>query len=206
MSAEPVEIENPALGYKIKYTLDSFIHEFATQASSFTGYPLFEEMQATDSSQKAIWQAKRMTAYNGSILHFMRSLYNRNLKEEGFEIQFIAKDQDIEQALKLSDFYAALNYTKDDSTQVVNFFPNQPEVAVIYKNETPEQEYFAQDDEQQKKYELSIITIAVDQSIAIEQNGYYYDQNDISISGYWAWEKQVIWFLMILNRNKLYLK
>jgi hypothetical protein len=25
--------------------------------------------------------------------------------------------------------------------------------------------------------------------IAIEQNGYYYDQKDILTSGYWSWEK-----------------
>ena len=25
--------------------------------------------------------------------------------------------------------------------------------------------------------------------LIIEQNGYFYDQNNLSISGYWAWEK-----------------
>jgi len=27
------------------------------------------------------------------------------------------------------------------------------------------------------------------ESLTIEQNGYFYDQNNLSISGYWAWEK-----------------
>ena len=185
----PVEIENLALGYKIKYTLDSFVHEFATTASAFTGYPLFEEIQTTDAAQQAAWQAKRLTAYNGSILHFMRSVYNKRLKEEGFEIQFVAKNNDKDTAIKLTNFYGALNYSKDDSTQVVDIVPNQPDVAVLYKNEEPEQEYFSGNDEAKRNFELSVISIAAAQSIAIEQNGYYYDQNDIITSGYWAWEK-----------------
>lgn len=185
----PVEIENNALGYKIKYTLDSFVHDFATQASAFTGYPLFEEMQTSDNAQQAAWQAKRLIAYNGSILHFMRSVYNRHLKEEGFEIQFVAKNNDKDTAIRVSNFYGALNYSKDDSTQVVDIVPNQPDVAVLYKNEIPEQSYFSGDEEGKKNFELSVINIAAAQSIAIEQNGYYYDQNDITISGYWAWEK-----------------
>ncbi len=189
LAGAPVEIENLALGYKIKYTLDSFVHEFATQASAFTGYPLFEEMQTADTMQQAAWLARRLTAYNGSILHFMRSVYNKRLKEEGFEIQFVAKNNDKDTAIKLLNFYGALNYSKDDSTQVVDIVPNQPDVAVLYKNEEPEQEYFSGSDEAKRKFELSVISIAPTQSIAIEQNGYYYDQNDITISGYWAWEK-----------------
>ena len=189
ISEGALEIENPALGYKIKYSLDSFIHEFGTQASTFAGYPLFEEMQPADDAQKATWHTKRVAAYNGSILHFMRSVYHRQLKEEGFEVQFIAKNEDAEKVLQLSDFYAALNYTKDDSTQVVDIVPNQPDVAVIYKNEQPEENYNIADAEKKNTFQWSVINIAAAQSIAIEQNGYYYDQNDISISGYWAWEK-----------------
>jgi hypothetical protein len=40
-----------------------------------------------------------------------------------------------------------------------------------------------------KDFELSILNINSSQAIAIEPNGYYYDQNDIIINGYWTWEK-----------------
>jgi CarboxypepD_reg-like domain len=189
LATAPVEIENAALGYKIKYTLDSFTHDYNTSVSTFTGYPLFEEMTSLDSTQNAIWHSNRMLAYNGSILHFMRSVYNKNLQQEGFEIQFVVNNNGTDTALKLGNYYAALNYTKEDSLQVVDIMPNQQQIAVVFKNEAPDKEYVLQNDEQPKSFQLSVMTIAAAQSIAIEQNGFYYDQNDITINGYWAWEK-----------------
>ena len=43
-------------------------------------------------------------------------------------------------------------------------------------------------DDAPKKYELSIIYDCT-ANYDIEQNGYYYDQNDITTTGYWTWEK-----------------
>ncbi|UEG51029.1 carboxypeptidase-like regulatory domain-containing protein [Ferruginibacter lapsinanis] len=185
----PLEIQNNALGYKIKYTLDSFTYEYATQTATYSGYPLFEEMQPTDIAQQELWKQNRLNAYNGSILHFMRSVYSKNLKKEGFEIQFVTKNNDIENAITLKDFYGAINYSKDDSTQTVDFSPNQPDMAVLYKKEEPAAEYIAQNDDSPKKFQLSILSINPSHSIVIEQNGYYYDQDNITINGYWTWEK-----------------
>ena len=189
MAAEPLQIENTALGYTIKYTLDSFTHDYNTTTSAFTGYPLFEEMQPADANQANTWKTNRAVAYKGSILHFMRSTYNKQLKEEGFEIQFIVKHNDVDTAIKGLNFYGALNYDKNDSTQVVEINPNQTEVAILYKNELPEKAYTDLNDDASKKFELSFVTFPVAQAIGIEQNGYYYDQNDITFTGYWSWEK-----------------
>jgi CarboxypepD_reg-like domain len=189
MADAPVEIENPALGYTIKYTLDSFVYDYGSSATFFTGYPLFEAMQTSDAAQMASWHAARMQAYKGSILHFMRSVYNKNLQEEGFEIQFVVKNNSQDTAIQLSNFYGALNFSKDDSTATVEISPNQPEVAVLYKNEEPAAAYLQQYEDAPKKFELSVISITPSQNIAIEQNGFYYDQNDMIATGYWAWEK-----------------
>lgn len=186
---EPLQIENKALGFTIKYTLDSFTHDYNTVTSTFTGYPLFEEMQTTDAAQAALWKANRIAAYKGSILHFMRSVYNRQLKEEGFEIQFIVKNSTGDTAIKGLDFYGALNYEKSDSTQIVEINPNQTQVAILYKNEAPDKTYTDTNDEAPKNFELSLVTFPPTQAIGIEQNGYYYDQNDLAIAGYWGWEK-----------------
>ena len=78
LASEPLVVENTALGYRIKYTLDSFTHDYNTLVSAFTGYPLFEEMQPVDATQSAVWNANRITAYKGSILHFMRSITINN--------------------------------------------------------------------------------------------------------------------------------
>src|SRR4030095_1024165 len=79
-------IVNNALGYKIRYQLDSFVHEYANGISTFSGYPLFEEMDGSD-SQKVVWNTNRIKAYNGSRMHFMRSWYDSSLANQGFVIE-----------------------------------------------------------------------------------------------------------------------
>ena len=189
LATEPLTIVNDALGYTIKYQLDSFVHEYNTQTSLYTGYPLFQEMQSADATQLEKWNAARKTAYNGSILHFMRSLYQKRLKEEGFEIQFIVKNNDKETAIPLKNFYGAVNYLLDDSTNVVEILPRQKDVAVIYKNDTSPGLYLDENPEAPSKFQLSVFSFLPNETLDIEQNGFYFEQNDITITGYLGWEK-----------------
>lgn len=189
LASAPVEIENNALGYRIKYALDSFTHEYNTSISLYSGAPLFEEMTPVDSLQKAKWDAARDVAYKGSTLHFMRSLYSRKLKEQGFEIQFLAKINDKESAVTLKDQYKAMNYTMDDSLHILEIKPTNPNVAIIYKNSKPEESYLAATPGVNPAFQLSFLTFNPNESIGVEQNGYFFDQNDVTISGYWAWER-----------------
>ncbi len=188
-SEEPVLIENKSLGYIIKYNLDSFTHEYNTNISWFTGSPLFEEIPATDTVQMQQWTEARKKAYDGSILHFMRSVYNKKLKENGFEIQFIVKDNDNDRALKLKNYYAALNYSYDESTQTVEIKPNQTELGVIYIKEKPSAEFLATRENEPDAFQFSVLSFLPKESLIIERNGYYYEQTDITISAYWTWEK-----------------
>jgi hypothetical protein len=189
-ASTPIEIENDALGYKIKYTIDSFTYNYTTQITLATGYPLFEEMQPVSDSQRVAWNNNRIKAYKGSMLHFMKSVYNKNLREQGFEIQYIIKTANgTDTAFALKNFYSALNYTKYDSTGIVEIKPNQPEVAVLF-SAAPDSAYLAENEGVPAKYELSFFSIAPGASLDIEPNGYYYDQTDITINdGYWIWQK-----------------
>jgi CarboxypepD_reg-like domain len=189
LATAPLEIVNDALGYTVKYQLDSFVHEYNTQVSLYTGNPLFQEMQSGDQAQVEKWNAARKVAYNGSILHFMRSMYQKKLKEEGFEIQFIVKNNDKETAVPLKNFYGAVNYNMDDSSKMVDIFPRQKEVAVIYKNEGSSDLYIQTTPDASSKFQLSVLSFLPEESLNIEQNGFYFEQNDITITGYWAWEK-----------------
>lgn len=189
LSDEPLEVENPALGYVIKFAIDSFVNHYNTNARLFTGQPLFEEMEGTE-IQKATWKANRAKAYNGSMLHFMRSLYERALGENGFEVQFIVKSDGKEMPIRLENLYGALNYRKDDALQTVHFRPNQQEVALIYSREKPEKNYLQSDPSiKAKTFQLSTFTFARDSSLFIEKNGFYYDQQNITTNGYLAFKK-----------------
>ena len=187
-ATEPLIIKNNALGYNIKYSLDSFTHEYNTEVSTYTGYPLFEEMHG-DSIQMQQWAVARHKAYNGSLLHFMRSIFNRELKAQEFEIQFLVKINDKDNAVKIKDPYSALNYEKDDSTHTVEIIPNQKNVGVLYAGSKPSDAYLRNNPGEPSQLRFSLLSFVPNETIVIEQNGYFYNQNDISISGYWAWEK-----------------
>ncbi len=189
LAAEPLLIQNNALGYNIKYALDSFAYEYNTEVSVYTGYPLFEEQITTDTIQKIKWNLAREKAYKGSVLHFMRSLYNQQLKEEGFEVQFLVNNNDKETSIALKDAYKALNYSKDDSTLLVEIKPNQPRVGVIYLKEKPSELYTMLNPDEPAEFQFSVVGFLPDQSIGIERNGYYFDQEDLTMDAYWSWDK-----------------
>ncbi|MBK8710463.1 MAG: carboxypeptidase-like regulatory domain-containing protein [Niastella sp.] len=189
LANEPILVENKALGYQIKYALDSFTHEYNTEVSLYTGNPLFKELIAESDSQYHQWQEARLHAYQGSMLHFMRSLFNQSLAQEGFEIQFLVKVNGTDSALKLKNVYAAMHYEKDDSTQTVEVYPNQNNVGIIYIKEKPSKLYLNTHPDEPGEFQFSMLTFKPDELIVIEQNGYYYDQNDITVSQYWAWSR-----------------
>lgn len=87
---ETLVIENKALGYTIHYQLESFHYDFKNNYLVWAGYPFFEPMKGSKSKQKQ-WMKKRNEAYNGSMMHFMRSVYRNRLVEEGFEIRHLKK-------------------------------------------------------------------------------------------------------------------
>jgi hypothetical protein len=82
---EPIIIKNKALGYVIEYTLESFVYNTKTRILSYGGYPVFTEMKGNNKKTKR-WQSNRNESYNGSIMHFMRSLYRNKLETNGFSI------------------------------------------------------------------------------------------------------------------------
>ncbi|MDP4285467.1 MAG: carboxypeptidase-like regulatory domain-containing protein [Bacteroidota bacterium] len=188
LAKDPLIVENFSLGYTLKFAIDSFTNDYNTKTILFVGYPLFAEMHGT-SDQEKTWAQNRAAAYRGSILNFMRSLYSQTLQEDGFEVQFIVKSNDEEYPIKLLNLYGALNYVKDDSTNTVEFHPNQPEVAVIYNKEKPEKMYLDMDSTAKKNFQLSTFTFAKGETIVIEKNGYYYDQEDIITNGYLGFKK-----------------
>jgi hypothetical protein len=188
LASEPLIVENFALGYNIKFAIDSFTYEYDNNTAQFIGYPLFEEMQGT--AEKGVtWQQNRSKAYSGSQLHFMRSLHSKNLSDEGFEVQFLVNNNDEEKTIPLKNPYLALNYSKDDSTNTVEFHPNQPDMIVIYTKGKPEPAYFNFDPKAKKDFQVSTVSVAKGESIVIEENGYFFEQTHITTNGYWGFEK-----------------
>ncbi|MES2375967.1 MAG: carboxypeptidase-like regulatory domain-containing protein [Bacteroidota bacterium] len=77
-------IENKNLGYRIKYLLKVFRYDRAFNLTSYTGDCIFEDLPGS-TRQKKKWIENRRAAYQGSFMHFLRSLYSGNTREQGFK-------------------------------------------------------------------------------------------------------------------------
>lgn len=119
-------IENKALGYRIRYMLQSFEYDYRSHIVYFAGFPFFEEMKGSKSKINK-WNKKRNIAYYGSPQHFFQSLYEGKSENEGFVIHKLGKisnknrlpDSVINANIKrLSSGSRAINlltFSKDDS-------------------------------------------------------------------------------------------
>jgi len=81
---EPIEIINHKMGYRIKYVLESFEHDYNNNITLFTGNTLFEELIPENSNRNSLWEKKRKEVYSVSMLRFFRALYKEQINEEGF--------------------------------------------------------------------------------------------------------------------------
>ncbi|HLX67487.1 MAG TPA: carboxypeptidase-like regulatory domain-containing protein [Puia sp.] len=176
-------IDNNALGYKIRYQLDSFVYEYNTNVSTYTGYPLFEEMQGTQ-EQQDVWKQNRLYSYAGSRLHFIRSWYDSTLDDEGFVLETVDSN-DNNTTKRITNPYDPKYYSVDSGDVEISV---QGRLRVSYKNQLPDKKYL-----QEHKFALNtpvqISAMDIMGGFVIEENGYFYDQSDVTNIGYWAWKK-----------------
>jgi hypothetical protein len=79
-------IENKNLGYKIDYNLQDFVGDFENKTTRYTGTSFFKETKNTDKIK-----LNRMNAYDGSQVHFFRSVFANKVADEGFIVNQITK-------------------------------------------------------------------------------------------------------------------
>ncbi len=78
-----LEIENANLGYKVKYLLRTFEYDKDKDNTYYDGESVFEPMSGTPEQQK-VWETNRAKAYEGSLMHYLRSIYDNTSREQGF--------------------------------------------------------------------------------------------------------------------------
>ena len=83
-ASEPLIIENRGLGYKLTYFLNEFIAE--PNSWRWDGEPLFEPLEPSSPEEAAHWSARRDSAFYGSFRHFLLSIINDQVEEQGFKI------------------------------------------------------------------------------------------------------------------------
>ena len=183
LATEPLVIANQALGYNLRYQLDSFMYYYKTQVSSYRGYCFFSEMDSSFAQQR-IWSANRKKAYDGSKLQFMRSYYDSTLTDDGYEIALLDSVYDKRFDVVRNPYDTTYYGVYDSTHEVEVYFPRK--ISITYKKK-PETEYL-------KKFKLplnvasQISYVDLLDAIEIKENGYFYDQKDWVSQGYWSWK------------------
>lgn len=183
LADEPIQVVNPALGYEIRYQLDSFVYQYNTQYFLYRGYSFFTELNGDDSLQ-TVWSRNRKTAYEGSRLQFMHNYYDSTLAENGWVIDLLEENSD--KKFSKVDPYDTTYYVAPDSTgEMEIWFPRK--ISITYKKKAPEAEYI-KGMKLPKGTPYLISYIDLKDAIVIRPNGYYYNQADWIQQGYWVWK------------------
>ncbi|HEY4064539.1 MAG TPA: carboxypeptidase-like regulatory domain-containing protein [Puia sp.] len=211
-ATEPLIIENDALGYTVEYRLVEFSCSFRTNIVMYFGYPFFREMSTGRQSRQRRWEEHRQTAFAGSMMHFMRSLYSNRLAEEGFIAQHPVTVPNTEKG-RIKGIY-------HPDTQKLDTFPidtlhyfwqvlKQPDVftrtarigadslITIYPDQTRslfftgKMTVIYRDPKKGIEYRSSTIYLITPAMIMIEENGNYYPPQEILTSGFWGQSEKV---------------
>lgn len=90
---KPLKIKHKSLGYLITYELVSFT--IKQNYVSVSGYCRYKNLKGSK-RKKRKWKANRLKAYNGSRVHFLKSILNNKIEEEGFIIRQFKRLQNSE--------------------------------------------------------------------------------------------------------------
>ena len=181
---EDLIILNYALGYKLRYQLDSFSYDYSSNITQYTGSPLFQEMDSTE-EVKTQWKKNRAHTYLGSRLHFMRSFYDSTLAKQGFIVEKLSDDPQSVKGTFIKNFYNEQDYLSDSGEVEINWTGRY---RISYGNVLPDKQFL----EEYKlppstRFQITVLDIA--NGFVIEKNGYFYEQYDVINTGYWAWKK-----------------
>lgn len=91
ISTDKLIIENKKLGYTINYQLEEFVFNRNEGMITYVGYSSFMPMQSSSKRKMDNWKRERLEAYNGSVMHFMRSLYKNNIVADSFELRTLKR-------------------------------------------------------------------------------------------------------------------
>ncbi len=182
-SREDVLIRNNSLGYIIRFQLDSFSYDYNTNISQYTGYPFFTEIDTTQ-EVKEQWAKNRARTYLGSRLHFMRSLLDSTVQDEGFIVESL-EDARGTNAVLLTNLYDSTTYIADSNSVELSW---NGLYRVSYKRVFPDKR-FLEEFKLPANTNKQVTILSVNDGFVVEQNGYFYEQYDVINTGYWAWKK-----------------
>ncbi len=184
MADQDLVVQNNALGYLIRYQLDSFSYDYNSNISQYTGNPFFIEIDTTE-EVKTLWIKNRARTYLGSRLHFMTALYDSTVEEEGFIVEKLEGSGKNAVGKRIENLYDSTLYIADSSGTVINW---EGKYRISYKRVFPDKK-FLKEFNMPDDTNMQVTLLDVNDSFVIEQNGFFYEQYDVINTGYWAWKR-----------------
>lgn len=184
LATEPLQIQNKALGYNLRYQLDSFVHFFKTDMATYRGQCLYIPMEG-DSVQQMTRDKARKAAYFGSRLHFLRAYYDSTLAQEGFTVDLYSEATITKFSRLRNPYDTAFYFFNDTTANAELWFPEK--VSIIYNKKVPEKRYLEQN-RLPLDVKVQISYVDLSDAILIKPNGYFTEQKSWINQGYWSWK------------------
>jgi hypothetical protein len=121
-SAEPLQIFNESLGYKIICQVDELGITARHEILTSTVYTWFKESVTRRKEITEKWKINRVNAYEGSLLHFMQAFYAGKVLQEGFVVKTITRIYENENE---TAYQNALNVSGNIGGREVNRLPGE---------------------------------------------------------------------------------
>jgi hypothetical protein len=188
---EPLMITNGALGYVIQYKLERFVIDFNTHVVLYEGYPFFQEEATTHAGRLRKWEEHRQTAYKGSIMHFMRDLYQGEWKKDGFAIMSGVR---VPNPLKTMDQAANSPGQPDSLTRMA---PVGGDSLVTVNEDQTKNLFFngtliiSFGNPAKAGFQQSTIRLVTPAAVLFGANGSFYPPQELMISGYWGQSEKI---------------
>ncbi|HDL19326.1 MAG TPA: GWxTD domain-containing protein [Bacteroidetes bacterium] len=176
----PLEIDNRALGYRIRFILDGF--KVANNELSYYGQTRFKKKTPRDEKERLQWQKNRQTAYMGSMRHFLASVLKGRSKMEGFIVSRLVESQK-EKREKAPGMIVKTPITiKKGALPLERVLSFSGRLQVEYTHERAEAGYL------DGREQLSWIELT-GSSVIADTGGNLLYRNAIKRFGYWAWKR-----------------
>lgn len=217
VTSEPLVIQNKALGYTLTYDMEVFEFRFGPGLCTYLGYPLFTEMQTADAEKREQWKRNRQAAYEGCIMHFMRSVYQNKLAENGFELRRVLRPKkknslgfygqmpavlvDVPlsgDSIAYSIDSATVQLQFNDYLQVVYPAKKLPKLYVRYGNERMSDRPSLKGNVRSSSRLSTNMPLTSEiyanmpgEGVQVLYNGHYYFSTNLVSMQYWAWSEKL---------------
>jgi hypothetical protein len=216
---KPLQIRNKITGYLISYELIQFNHIVIGQNQIFTfylGYPFFKDITNEEKLNQKRVDKKRLEAYLGSSMHFIRALYNNKLQEEGFNVRELIKSRNPEYPsdVELEKIMAEVKITNDYSlirklpAKEINalgttllpaskftiqenenkFLKFEHYLNVTYTKAAPDEKYLIFSPKGESTFQVSQLKLE-NEPVEYFSDGNYYKPSNLFFYGYMGWKK-----------------